>query len=145
MAKDSKKGSNIIIIIGIILALGAGTFGGVYYFMNKKNANQPVYIQEAYVEVGEIFVNLSDENDKRYVKLNVSLSYDSSNKDLANEIAEKQVVIKDKAVFYFKSLYSKDFKPANEAVLKGDLVSRINKELNSGLLIDVYISEIIVQ
>ena len=145
MAKDSKKVSNIVIIIGIIVALGAGTFGGAYYFMSKKNANQPVYIQEAYVEIGEIFVNLSDENSKRYAKLNLSISYDSSNKDLANEIAKKQVAIKDTAVFYFKSLYAKDFEPANEAVLKGDLVARINKQLNSGLLIDVYISEIIVQ
>ena len=145
MAKDSKKVSNIVVIIGIIVALGAGTFGGVYYFMSKKNANQPVYIQEAYVEIGEIFVNLSDENSKRYAKLNLSISYDSSNKDLANEISEKQVAIKDTAVFYFKSLYAKDFEPANEAVLKGDLVARINKQLNSGLLIDVYISEIIVQ
>ena len=89
MAKDSKKVSNIVVIIGIIVALGAGTFGGVYYFMSKKNANQPVYIQEAYVEIGEIFVNLSDENSKRYAKLNLSISYDSSNKDLANEIAKK--------------------------------------------------------
>ena len=104
-----------------------------------------MYIQEAYVEIGEIFVNLSDENSKRYAKLNLSISYDSSNKDLANEISEKQVAIKDTAVFYFKSLYAKDFEPANEAVLKGDLVARINKQLNSGLLIDVYISEIIVQ
>lgn len=145
MANNSNKSNKLIIIIAIIVALGAGTFGGSYYFMNKNNANQPVYIQEEYVEVGEIFVNLSDENDKRYAKLNLSISYDTSNKDLEKEIAEKQVVIKDTAVFYFKSLYAKDFEPANEAVLKGDLVARINKQLNSGLLVDVYISEIIVQ
>lgn len=145
MANNPNKSSKLIIIIAIIVALGLGTFGGVYFFMNKNNANQPVYIKETFVEVGEIFVNLSDENSKRYAKLNLSLSYDSANKELTSEIEEKQVVIKDIAVFYFKSLYAKDFEPANEAVLKGDLIARLNKGLNSGLLVDVYISEIIVQ
>lgn len=145
MAENSKKSSKIIIIIAIIVALGAGTFGGVYVFMNKNKTNQPVYIKETYVEVGEIFVNLSDENVKRYTKLNLSISYDSENEDLGEEIIEKQVVIKDTVVFYFKSLYAKDFEPANEAVLKGDLIARLNKNLNSGLLVDAYISEIIVQ
>lgn len=145
MANNSNKSNKLIIIIAIIVALGAGTFGGVYFFMDKNNANKPVYIQEDFVEVGEMFVNLSDENSKRYAKLNLSLSFDSSNKDLEKEVLDKQVVIKDTAVFYFKSLYAKDFEPANEAVLKGDLIARINKQLNSGLLVDVYISEIIVQ
>lgn len=145
MADNSKKGGKLLIILVILVALGGGTFAGVYLNMKKNNANQPVYIQETYVEVGEIFVNLSDEDAKRYVKLNLSLSYDSNNEDLGAEILEKQVVIKDTAIFYFKSLYAKDFSPANEAILKGNLIERLNKKFNSGLLIDIYISEIIVQ
>ena len=84
--KEKKKGNKLILIIAILAVLGGGTFGGVYYFMNKDNASQPVVIQEAFFEVGEIFVNLSDEGSKRYIKLNLSISYDSKNKDLAKEI-----------------------------------------------------------
>ncbi|EOR27246.1 flagellar basal body-associated protein FliL [Clostridium sartagoforme AAU1] len=143
--KEKKKGNKLILIIAILAVLGGGTFGGVYYFMNKDNASQPVVIQEAFFEVGEIFVNLSDEGSKRYIKLNLSISYDSKNKDLAKEIEDKKVVIRDIAIFYIKSCKAKDFEPANEAVLKGDIIARINQKLTSGLLKDIYISDIIVQ
>lgn len=148
MAKDNKekkKGKLIFIVIAIILALGGGTFAGVFFYMNKNNGSQPVYIKEAFVEVGEIFVNLSDDDSKRYVKLNLSISYDSSNKDLATELTEKSVVIRDVAIFYIKACKAKDFNPANEAILKGDLINRINQKLTSGVLKDAYISDIIVQ
>ena len=89
--QEKKKSSKLIIIIAILAILGGGTFGGVYYFMNKNNASQPVVIEEAFFEVGEIFVNLSDEGSKRYVKLNLSISYDKNNKDLAKEIEDKNI------------------------------------------------------
>lgn len=143
--KEKKKGSKLIMIIAILAIFGGGTFGGVYYFMNKNNSSQPVVIEEAFFEVGEIFVNLSDEGSKRYVKLNLSISYDKNNKDLAKEIEDKKVVLRDVAIFYIKSCKASSFEPANEAVLKGDIITRINQKLKSGLIKDVYISDIIVQ
>ena len=146
MANKRKKGKNtILIIIVLLLVVGGGTFAGTYYFMSKNNTEKVVVIEEAFHEVGEIFVNLSDEGSKRYVKLNMTVSYDKKNKDLAAEITEKAVVIKDVAIFYIKSCKAKDFEPANEAVLKGDLIERINQKLSNGVLQDVYISDIIVQ
>lgn len=145
--KEKKSGKKFALIIVLLLIFaGGGTFGGVYYFMSRNVASNPVVIEEAFVPVGEeIFVNLSDENAKRYVKLNLSLSYDKRNKDLATEIEQKQVVIRDTAIFYIKSCKAKDFEPANEARLKGDLIARINEKLTTGVLKDVYISDIIVQ
>ena len=146
MANKRKKGKNtILIIIVLLLVVGGGPFAGTYYFMSKNNTEKVVVIEEAFHEVGEIFVNLSDEGSKRYVKLNMTVSYDKKNKDLAAEITEKAVVIKDVAIFYIKSCKAKDFEPANEAVLKGDLIERINQKLSNGVLQDVYISDIIVQ
>ena len=141
--KKNKKG--MLIILLLLIFIGAGTFGGVYFFMSKNNASLPVVVEESFVEVGEIFVNLSDEGSKRYVKLNMSISYDKANKDLAKEIEEKKVVIRDVAIFYIKSCKAKDFEPSNEVILKGDLISRINQKLTTGVLKDVYISDIIVQ
>ena len=68
----------------------------------------------------------------------MSISYDSVNEDLAAELEEKAVVIKDIANFYFKSCKAKDFDPANEAILKGTLIERIDAKLTSGKLVDVY-------
>ena len=148
MAKEKsgkKSGKIIMIVIAIILAVGGGTFAGVLFYMNKNVDSQPVYIKETFVEVGEIFVNLSDEDSKRYAKLNLSISYDSTNKDLATELEEKNVVVRDVAIFYIKACKAKDFEPANEAILKGNLINKINQKLTSGVLKDAYISDIIVQ
>ena len=143
---DKKKGKNTVLKVLVLLILvGGGTFAGTYYFMSKNNATEPMVIEEAFIEVGEIFVNLSDEGSNRYVKLNMAVSYDKTNKDLAKEIEEKSVVIRDNTIFYIKACKAKDFDPANETVLKGELISRINKKLTKGQLIDIYISDIIVQ
>lgn len=143
---DKKKGKNTLLIVLILLILvGGGTFAGTYYFVSKNNATEPVVIEEAFIEVGEIFVNLSDEGSKRYVKLNMAVSYDKTNKELAQEIEEKSVVIRDVSIFYIKACKAKDFEPENETVLKGELISRINKKLTKGQLKDIYISDIIVQ
>lgn len=140
------KGKKIIIFIVSILFLGVATFGGVYIYLTKNSDTEKVVvIEEAFHEVGEIFVNLKDDKSKRYVKLNLSVSYDVTNDDLAAEIAEKHIVIRDAAVYYLKSCISEDFIAENETKIKTDLVERINKKLVNGLIIDVYISEIIVQ
>lgn len=146
MAEENKKGKKLnLIIILLLVFVGVGTFGGVYLYMSKNNTAKPVFIEESFVEIGDIFVNLSDEGSKRYVKLNMSVSYDKSNKDISKEIEDKKVVIRDIAIFYIKSCKASDFDPANEVILKGDLISRINQKLTSGVLKDVYISDIIVQ
>ncbi len=141
--KNNKK--TILIVVILLILVGGGTFGGAYFYMSRGNAARPVFVKEGFVEIGEIFVNLSDEGTKRYVKLNMSVSYDKSNKDLSKEIEDKKVVIRDVANFYVKSCDAKDFEPSNEVILKGDLISRINQKLTSGVLKDLYISEIIVQ
>ncbi|MCF0148164.1 MAG: flagellar basal body-associated FliL family protein [Clostridium sp.] len=146
MAGENKSNKKVILIVIIILILvGGGVFGGTYFYMSKNNATKPVFVKEGFVEIGEIFVNLSDENSKRYVKLNMSVSYDKANKDLSEELEDKKVIIRDVANFYIKSCDAKDFEPANEVILKGDLIARINQKLTSGVLKDLYISEIIVQ
>lgn len=145
MTGGNKKKTILIVVILLIL-VGGGTFGGAYFYMsNKGETAKPIFVKEGFVEIGEIFVNLSDEGSKRYVKLNMSVSYDKSNKDLSEEIEDKKVVIRDVANFYIKSCDAKDFEPSNEVILKGDLISRINQKLTSGVLKDLYISEIIVQ
>ncbi|GAB6167692.1 hypothetical protein JCM1393_01520 [Clostridium carnis] len=142
----SKSKSKILIIsLALIAILGGGTFASVYFYLNKGAATAPVVIEEAFFEVGEIFVNLSDEGSKRYVKLTVSVSYNKSNKDLEKELKEKKVALRDTAIFYLKACKAKSFEPANEAVLKGDMLTRLNQKLKSGTLIDVYINDIIVQ
>ncbi|MGL5085582.1 MAG: flagellar basal body-associated FliL family protein [Clostridium sp.] len=140
------KGKKIIGFIALIVVLGVGTFAGVYFGLSKSEGEEKkIVIQEAFHEVGEIFVNLSDDNAKRYVKLKLSASYDEKNKDLGAEIEKKHVVMRDVANTYFSTCKAIDFEPINREKLKSDLIARLNQKLTGGTIIDIYISEIIVQ
>ncbi|MEG0296329.1 MAG: flagellar basal body-associated FliL family protein [Clostridium sp.] len=134
----------ILLIILALLVLGGATFAGVY-FVTSKNVEKEVVVEEAFYEIGEIFVNLSDTDSKRYVKLNMAISYDVTNKDLATELETKKVVLRDTAIYYLKSCVAESFNTENEVKLKKDIIQSLNKNLTKGTLIDVYISEIMVQ
>lgn len=143
------KGTKILGFIVAIVVLGAATFGGVYFALTKSEGKEKVVvvgkIEEAFHEVGEIFVNLSDDKAKRYVKLNLSLGFDKSNKELAAEVAEKQIVMKHAATSFIRSCTVEAFDPINEEQLKKDLIEKFNKELTKGTISNIYISEIMVQ
>lgn len=140
------KGKKVLGFILGITILGVATFAGVYFgLLKNEGTEKKVVIQEAFHEVGEIFVNLSDENSKRYVKLKMSVSYDEKNKDLGAEIEKKHVVMRDISNYYFKTCKAVDFEAINQDKLKKDLATRLNQKLTNGTIVDVYISEIIVQ
>lgn len=147
------KRTKILGFIVAIIVIGAATFGGVYLSLTKLEGREKVEIkqegggkvEESFHEIGEIFVNLTDDNAKRYVKLNLSLGFDKKNKDLLAEITEKQVVMRHVAISYIRSCTTKDFEPVNEEQLKKELIERLNKELTKGTILNIYISEIMVQ
>ena len=146
---DMSKGNKILGFIVAILVLGVSTFGGVYFYLTKvegtETVKKEVVIEEAFHDIGEIFVNLNDDKVKRYVKLKLSVSFNKGNENLATEISEKQVVMRDVSIYYLKSLTADAFEPENEEKLKSDLIGRLNQKLTKGAVLEVYISEIIVQ
>ncbi|MGG7176570.1 flagellar basal body-associated FliL family protein [Clostridium paraputrificum] len=143
--KSSGKFKTIFLILIAFIVLGAGTFGGVYFFMQSRDNSQKV-ISEIKVPVGEeIMINLSDSDAKRYLKAKVNVSYDKKDKKAAKEIEEKAVEIKDKTIFYLKSKVAKDFEAGNEEKLKKELVLEINKILDQGKIVDVYFDELLTQ
>lgn len=143
---ESKKGKSIIVIIVALLIIGVAVFAGVYFGLASGNDDsEPKPVVEAYTEMGEIMVNLSDEGGKRYAKVKLTLTFDSDNKDLTTEIETKQVALRDTAIFYFKSLKVESFSASNEGVLKKELIERLNKNLTAGLIIDVKFNELLVQ
>lgn len=141
--QEEKKGKSKILVLVIgLLVIGLGTFAGVYLFMSK-TAEKEVVIKEQYYEVGEIFVNLDEKN--RYVKLNLTVSYDEKNKDLTKELEGKQVTLKDSAIYYLKSCTSEAFDASNEKALKNEMKKRLNSKLKDGVILEIYMSDIIVQ
>ncbi|NLK94058.1 MAG: flagellar basal body-associated protein FliL [Clostridiales bacterium] len=134
--EPGKKMNPLVIIILLLVVVGAGTFGGVYLFMQKNNTGEVTEEKVPILEAAT--VNLNDESGKKYVKASVYISYDKKNSDLAEEITNKTVEIKDKTIFYLKSKSSEDFTSDNEETIKKELVSEINKLLKKGSIINVY-------
>ena len=138
------KGKLIIIIVVALLLLGGGVFAGVYYGMSKANSEEAPIV-EAYTELGQLLVNLSDEGSKKYVQMTATVTYDSANTEVGEEITTKLVALRDSAIFYLKSLKTSDFTADNEVNLKRDLVQRLNSNLKSGTIIDIKFNELLVQ
>lgn len=143
--KSSGKLKTILIVVIALVVLGAGTFGGVFFYMKSKDSADKV-ITEVKVPVGdEITVNLKDTSSKRYLKVKVNISYDKKDKDAAKEVEEKAVEIKDKTIFYLKSKEAKDFSAENEEALKSGLVNELNKIMTKGKIINVYFDDLLTQ
>ncbi|MGL4774129.1 MAG: flagellar basal body-associated FliL family protein [Clostridium sp.] len=143
--KKGGKGKTIILVVIALIVVGVVSFGATYMVLNNKAEATEPEIKEAYCNLEEIMVNLNDEGPKRYLKTSVSISYDSKNKELAAEIEENIVAVRDATIYYFKTKTTNDFKAENEAVLKKGLADKINGVLKTGDIIDVKFSNLITQ
>ena len=77
--------------------------------------------------------------------MTATVTYDSANTEVGEEITTKLVALRDSAIFYLKSLKASDFTADNEVNLKRDLVQRLNSNLKSGTIIDIKFNELLVQ
>lgn len=151
--EKSGKGNKAVVValflLGLIV-LGAATFGGVYLFMKTNNAaqSQPVVIEKNYVDLGEITVNLSDEGGKRYFKGEISIGYNSDDKEAPKELVKEKSlgVVKDAVIFYLKGQKAEFLNDsANEEEIKSQLMEAINKKLTKCKVTDVLFNSIIIQ
>lgn len=144
----SNKGIMIILFILGLIVLGGAAFGGVYLFMKTKNTveAQQVVVENTYMDLTEVTVNLADEGGKRYFKGEISLGYDKSKTKLAEELTANQAVVKDDIIFYFKAQKA-DYinNAANRDAIKKQLIDSINKDLTKGQITDIRFKSMIVQ
>lgn len=143
---EKKNKGNLPIIIGAIIVC-LGVFGASYiYFTSQNSEKKEKVIKEAYLECGEpMIINLADENSKRYIKVKVSVGYDSENKKLTEEVKTKLAVIRDAIIFHFKSLESDEVKSQDDKVLKEKLINSIDEKLTNGKLEGIYFDEYTLQ
>lgn len=138
----------IIVFLGLIL-VGGAAFGG-YYFASKDKPTTIVVqassnVEEATHEAGEFLVNLADEDSKRYLKIKIVLSYDSTNKKFAKEVETKNHVIRDAIINVIRGKKAADISQKGTEDLKKEILSRLNPLFNTGKLVNVYFYDILVQ
>ncbi|WP_294353970.1 flagellar basal body-associated FliL family protein [uncultured Clostridium sp.] len=138
-SKGGGKSKVMLIVILGLLVVGAGAFGGVYFYLQSNNNAEVKVVTTNYVLFNDVTLNLSDENGKSYLKTSLTIEYDQENADLAAELEKKKINIQDSAIWYLKSKCSNDFSASNEIALKEGLVQAINSQLEKGQILDVFL------
>lgn len=135
--ETKSKKPMILIILLVLIVLGAGSFGGVYLFMQNNAGSSQKEITETKVkECEDLTVNLSETG--KYLKTTVYISYNEKNSHLGKEITNKQVEIQDKITYYLQSKKAEDFESDKINDLKRDLIKEINSVLTKGKIVNVY-------
>ncbi|SHE56787.1 flagellar basal body-associated FliL family protein [Clostridium fallax] len=145
MAAMENKGNKtkiIALVIVLLVAVGAGVYFVTLNMVKSKGTEQ---VKLDYYDLGETFINLNDEGGKRYLKTQISLSYDGKNEKLKEEIDKDKPELKDIAIYYFKGKKSEDFNSANESEIKKGLLTEVNKHLTAGQINGVHFQELLIQ
>lgn len=157
--KKRSKIKIVIAVVGLLILVGGGTFGGYYLSQkNKQPNNQQVasnvninensgYVRKAdpsnTFEAGEFLVNLSDEESRRFVKTKVYLGYE--NKKLAKELEQKKPMILDAINSVLRSKKSTDFNEKGIDKIRLEILNRVNITFQNGRCESVYFTELIIQ
>lgn len=142
--KVKKSKLPIIIIAVLVLVLVGGAGFGYYYVQNIKKAAKPAVVLTEY-SLGEFLANLSDEGGKKYLKVNIVVTYDGTNKKLAEELAKKQNDLKDATLSVLRSKKSSDLTVKGSEDLKVELINRYGTILQDGKVIKIVFTNFLMQ
>ena len=92
-----------LVIVLALLVLGAGGFGGVYFYMQSTSDVEKPIVEEKVPVAEDIMVRLADESGKSYLKATINISYDKRNKKVGKELNSKLTEVKDATLFYLMS------------------------------------------
>lgn len=155
LEKEKGGSSKLVLVIVtaiVIFALISGAVFVGYTVATKqvgKNSNSTsesnVVEKEATVNLEEFLVNLSDEGKSKFVKVKISLGSDVENEKLQEELAVKIPQIRDCINKVLRAKKSTDFKTEGDALLKEEIIVKVNEFLNNGKITNVYFTDIIVQ
>jgi flagellar FliL protein len=164
--KEKKGGfSKIIIIILLLIIILVGAFAAYMLFFNKssnKSANKTINssssssnnttedsTNEATLTLDETIINLADTDAQRYVKVQVSFGYDSSNSKLTSEVTstdvDKKPIFADAVIKILRTKKSTDLTGKNLDDIKQEILNAVNPYLKNGQFSSVYFDELVVQ
>lgn len=107
-------------------------------------AEEAVAIGPENIEFKPFIANLGDGGGKRFLKLTMSVEADTP--QLAAEINQKMPQIRDIILMLLTSLSYDDISTLDGKLrLRGQMLNRINTQLSSGKIRNIYFSEFVVQ
>ena len=163
--QSAKKGKKklIIIIALVLLLLTAGGGVAVWYFMfdgdipflsSKKvepiNVETALFVPEGPAEpIGKIVpmppftVNLADPLGRRLIKISLSLEVTADS--VINELKAQQPRVRDAVIMLLSSkTYADIATQDSKIVLKSEITSRLNQVLGGQKIVQVFITDLII-
>ena len=159
--KPKSKLPLILGAVGVVALLG----GGGWFFLLKKKAPDAEHgcgehgAAAAEEEKGEppnkesigallpldpFVANLADEDGKRYLKANLQIEFYAAK--APEEFNQRMPQVRDLLLTLFTSkLFSEIRTPAGKAVLRDEIVNRLNRAMGKDLVKAVYFTDFIVQ
>ena len=155
----------ILIILLLIILLFTISFGFFFIFKKINNQNQQSdnveFEQQIDVEditlfslTDSIYTNLfiGEDGREHVIKLSVNFGLDSSKKKakesqaLMTTLTEKEAIVKDVIIGILRSeTYEELIRVDTQEVLKEKILTEIQKEFNTDLIVKVYINDLVLQ
>ena len=146
------KGKMLVMVAGGVLVLALG--GGAAWFLgllpHERKAEAKEEAKEAEPAVGALhalepfIANLADEDGKRYLKTTLEVEFFQAR--VPEEFNARLPQIRDLLLTLFTSkMFSEIRTPAGKAVLRDEIVNRLNRAMGKDLVKAVYFTDFIVQ
>lgn len=147
--KGGKKKLLIFLLLGILIIAMAGV--GAFFILGKKEGEEGTKGKKAtkaqqtvFMEFDPIIVNLLDPSGRRY--LQVRLSLEVADKRAEEEIKKKEPKLKDSilTILSGKTVDEVIIPDAKDKV-KSEILKKLKEEIGEDLIVNVYITQFIVE
>jgi flagellar basal body-associated protein FliL len=138
-----KKGSlRLVIIIGLVaLSLGAAA---VVYTGAGKVPPKPRPPKHMVVKVGEFVTNLSGQDNRRFVRIQIDVETESE--EAGKELIARTSQMRDQVLLVLRAKTVTDLSgPDGMRQLSQDIMDRLNQILSSGKALAIYFVEFAIQ
>ncbi|MBP2650221.1 MAG: flagellar basal body-associated protein FliL [Firmicutes bacterium] len=152
--KEEKKGFPIMMVAAILVICCALAGGISYFVVTKFTTTEKVVAREpgTMVKIGDakdgLILNIGGLSSGRFLKIGVTLEIKTDTK--AQESAGKtqspdEIKIQDAVVCVLRSQKLEDFEPAKQEHIKELIKNEVNKALGKDVVMDVYITNFVLQ
>jgi flagellar basal body-associated protein FliL len=134
-----------VVCVSALVAFGITTFMGK---VPSDAANSVVKKEDnsktgPLFEIGEFTTNLAPESERRFIKVRVVAELNEPS--LENEVKEKLPILKDTILLFLNSKTGDDLSAENRSRLKKELQAQLNNCLQTGKIVNIYFSDLVIQ
>lgn len=149
--KPKKKTKMLIIIVIAVLVLIAGAAAAYFFLIGKAAQQDKAFITKNSKEVQGVnfalepfVVNLMDQGGSKYLK--VSVQIELSNAKLLEQAKNKTPQIRDAIITLLTNKTSDELiTPEGKLLLKDEIKQRVAQILGEGTVINVYLTDFVMQ